>query len=67
MAIKKLWNILLLLSLSCALQAADITGKVLDNTTRQALDFVNVSVAKQGDTTPITGTVPNYGAGTHIR
>lgn len=57
MDIRKLWNILLLLSLSCALQAADITGKVLDNTTRQALDFVNVSVAKQGDATPITGTV----------
>ena len=57
MATKKLWNILLLLSLSCALQAADITGKVLDNTTREALDFVNVGIAKQGSTTPITGTV----------
>ena len=30
---------------------------MLDNATRQALDFVNVSVAKQGDTAPITGTV----------
>ena len=57
MVIKKLWNILLLLSVSCSLYAADITGKVLDNTTRQALDFVNVSVAKQGDAAPITGTV----------
>ena len=57
MATKKLWNILLLLSVSCALYAADITGKVLDNTTRQALDFVNVSVAKQGSTAPVTGTV----------
>ena len=57
MVTKKLWNILLLLSVSCSLYAADITGKVLDNTTRQALDFVNVSVAKQGDAAPITGTV----------
>ena len=57
MGTKKLWNILLLLSVSCALYAADITGKVLDASTREVLDFVNVSIAKQGSTTPITGTV----------
>ena len=57
MATKKLWTILSVLCISCALHAADITGKVLDATTRQALDFVNVSIAKQGDSTPISGTV----------
>ena len=58
MATKKLWSVLCLLAVSCwPLAAADITGKVLDASTRQALDFVNVSIAKQGDATPLSGTV----------
>ncbi len=57
MGTKKLWNILFLLSISATIYAADVTGKVLDASTRQALDFVNVGISKQGSSSPITGTV----------
>ena len=55
---KKLWSILWLLAVSCwPIAAADITGKVLDAGTRQALDFVNVSISRAGETTPVGGEV----------
>lgn len=33
-----------------------VKGRVLDQLSRQAIDFANVSLAKQGDKTPVTGT-----------
>ena len=54
---KKLSNILLLLFISHLAFAADITGKVIDYSTKQAIDFANVSVAKNGETTPLKGTI----------
>lgn len=54
---KKLSNILLLLLISHIAFAADITGKVIDYSTKQAIDFANVSVAKNGETTPLKGTI----------
>ena len=52
---KKLWSILLLLAVSRWLIAADVTGKVIDAGTKQAIDFANVS-AMQGDQL-VTGTI----------
>ena len=59
MDIKKLWSILLLLAVSASLWAAQVTGKVIDNGTKQAIDFANVSVikAETGDGVPVTGTI----------
>ena len=57
MGTKKLFNLLLILLVSGIATAADITGKVLDGSTRQALDFVNVSLSKDGETTPVNGVV----------
>ena len=57
MGTKKLFSLLLILLVSGIATAADITGKVLDGSTRQALDFVNVSLSKDGETTPINGVV----------
>ena len=57
MGTKKLWSILLVLLVSLPSHAADIVGKVLDAGTRQALDFVNVSLSKEGETTPVSGVV----------
>ena len=59
MDIKKLWSILLLLAVSASLWAAQVTGKVIDNGTKQAIDFANVSVikAETGDSVPVTGTI----------
>ncbi len=54
---KKLWIILLTSLVSIASWAATVTGKVLDANSRQALDFVNVTIAKANSTTPITGVV----------
>ena len=52
---KKLWNILCLLTVSWSIYAAQVTGKVIDNGTKQPIDFANVSV-KQGENL-ITGTI----------
>ena len=52
---KKLWSILSLLVISVGLFAAEVTGKVIDNGTKQAIDFANVSLM-QGDKL-ITGMV----------
>ncbi|MBQ4395244.1 MAG: TonB-dependent receptor [Paludibacteraceae bacterium] len=63
MDIKKQWNILLLLLASSATFAAQVTGKVIDFGTKQAIDFANVSVEKvqgdkaQGTKELVTGTV----------
>ena len=54
---KKLWSILLVLLISLPTWSADIVGKVLDAATRQPLDFVNVSLTKPGEETPINGVV----------
>ncbi len=54
---KKLWSILLMLLISLPAWSADIVGKVLDAATRQPLDFVNVSLTKPGDETPVNGVV----------
>ena len=53
---KKLLNtLLLLLTVSGSLMAAEVTGKVIDFGTKQPIDFANVSVMK-GETL-VTGTV----------
>ena len=52
---KKLWSILSLLVISVGLFATEVTGKVIDNGTKQAIDFANVSLM-QGDKL-ITGMV----------
>lgn len=58
MDIKKQLNILLVLLVSSTTFAAQVTGKVIDFDTKQAIDFANVSVEKaQGDKELVTGTV----------
>ena len=52
---KRLIGLLLLLSVSLSLIAAQVTGKVIDKGTLKAIDFANVSV-QQGDQL-ITGTI----------
>ena len=37
--------------------AAQVTGKVIDFGTKQPIDFANVSVLKNGESTPLTGTI----------
>lgn len=54
MVTKKLWIISLIL-ISTSSWAANITGKVIDAQSRQALDFVNVIVTPTASTTPIAG------------
>ena len=53
----RLFTVLALLLLIMNSFAAQLTGKVIDNGTRQAIDFANVSVLKKGETAPVTGTV----------
>ena len=53
----RLFTVLALLLLIMNSFAAQLTGKVIDNGTRQAVDFANVSVLKKGETAPVTGTV----------
>ncbi|MBR1878130.1 MAG: TonB-dependent receptor [Paludibacteraceae bacterium] len=51
-------NILALLAISLGTFAAQVTGKVLDFGTKQAIDFANVSVVSATDSTKlITGTI----------
>ena len=57
MVTKKLWSILLVLIVSLPAWAANIVGKVLDAGSRKPLDFVNVSLVKEGETTPAGGVV----------
>ena len=53
---KKLFNtLLLLLTVSASLMAAQVTGKVVDFGTKKAIDFANVSVVR-GDSL-LTGTI----------
>ena len=55
---KKLLNtLLLLLVISAPVFAAQVTGKVIDAGTKQAIDFANVSVLKGTDPAPVKGTV----------
>lgn len=53
----RLFTVLALLLLITNSFAAQLTGKVIDNGTKQAIDFANVSVLKKGETAPVTGTV----------
>ena len=53
----RLYTVLALLLLITNSFAAQLTGKVIDNGTKQAIDFANVSVLKQGETVPMTGTI----------
>ena len=56
MDIKKLLHtLLLLLTVNGTLLAAQVTGKVIDQATKQAIDFANVSVL-QGERM-VTGTI----------
>ncbi|MBQ7632149.1 MAG: TonB-dependent receptor [Paludibacteraceae bacterium] len=52
---KRLFNILWLLAITANLFAATITGKVIDASSRQPIDFANVSIMR--DSTLVTGTV----------
>ena len=55
---KKLFStLLLLLVISAPIFAAQVTGKVIDAGTKQAIDFANVSVLKGTDPAPVKGTV----------
>ena len=59
---KKLLSIFLLLAISHGLMATEITGKVIDYGTKQAIDFANVSVLKgdgreANDESLVTGTI----------
>ena len=54
---KKLLNTLLLLTFTISVLAAEVTGKVIDAGTKQAIDFANVSVLKGTDPVPVKGTV----------
>ena len=54
---KRVANILLFIAVSIATFAENVvSGRLLDASTRQALDFANVSIIKQGETTPAGGT-----------
>ena len=52
---KRLTGLLILLSISLCVMAAEVTGKVIDKNSLQAIDFANISV-QQGDQL-ITGTI----------
>ena len=54
---KRLSSVISLLLLTVGLFAAQVTGKVVDFGTKQAIDFANVSVLKNGETAPLTGTI----------
>ena len=54
---RRLFSIVALLAFTISLFAAQVTGKVIDAGTKQAIDFANVSVLKSGDTAPVTGTI----------
>lgn len=43
--------------MTASLYAAQVTGKVIDYGTKQAIDFANVSVLKSGETAPLTGAI----------
>lgn len=48
---------LLMLGSSVYAQTGSIKGRIIDAQTKEALEFVNVSIRVKGSTTPITGTV----------
>ena len=55
---KKVLTITCLLAASLwALAENSITGRVLDQATRQAIDYANVSVTHEGETVPAAGTI----------
>lgn len=55
---KRFLNIVIILLLPIFVMAENIvTGRVLDSRSRQALDFVNITISRAGDATPVTGTV----------
>ena len=54
---KRIFHITALLAFSISTFAAQITGKVIDYGTKQAIDFANVSVLKAGESAPLTGTI----------
>jgi len=54
---KRIIYITALLAFSISTFATQITGKVIDYGTKQAIDFANVSVLKAGESAPLTGTI----------
>ena len=55
---KKVLTITCLLAASLmALAENSITGRVLDQATRQAIDYANVSIVREGETVPAGGTI----------
>ena len=54
---KRLSSIFTLLALTIGAFAAELTGKVIDASSKQPIDFANVSVIKPSETTPVTGTI----------
>ena len=56
---RRLFTVLALLLLITNCFATQLTGKVVDAGTKQAIDFANVSVVKggAGDGVPVTGTI----------
>ena len=54
---KRIIHIVALLAITASLYAAQVTGKVIDYGTKQAIDFANVSVLKSGETAPLTGAI----------
>ena len=54
---KRLLYIAVFLTFTFSSFAAQVTGKVIDAGTKQAIDFANVSVLKAGNPTPVTGAI----------
>ena len=55
---KRITLILCLVAISLMTWAANaLTGNVIDNGTKQPIDFANVSVTRSGESTPIGGTI----------
>ena len=55
---KRLFSIwVLITALTMSALAAQVTGKVIDYGTKQAIDFANVSVVKSGEKAPVGGTI----------
>ena len=55
---KRIANIICLLCFTLVVWAGNaVTGKVVDYSTKQAIDFANVSVVHTGETSPVGGTI----------
>ena len=55
---KRISNLIVFLLWSVLIWAGqEVTGRVVDNTTRQPIDFANVTIMQSGQNVPVGGTV----------